>query len=278
MTGEFSDTGQGGAGGNAGGGAGTAGAGSGQQGQGGQQGQQTGSGATGGSFSPEQQQQINQIVSRRVNEVKAGYADVEKKAAILDNLFKDQNFISWLEDGQGQSSSSTGGQQQTGNNQGLEGVETIQDLVKALPTMIAQTVQPMLKPFEQTNQSVQAMTRATAMQTEIQRMSTAVDQQTGQLQFPYLHDSQFRAEVEKIIQDGRAWRLDDAYALANGDRQRSGAGVPNTAFLLNSRFGGGGGLDNGGRGEGGGKPDFGDAPKFSNPREALAYVAKKYNY
>lgn len=223
------------------------------------------------TFTPEQQAHINKIVSQRVNEVKnqyQGYDEATRKSQILDGLLRDPEFNAWLQTGSG------GQQQMQMQNQQPQNpfgeIEDIQDLVKVLPQMIQQAVQPMLKPYEQMASNLQTMTKATAMNTELQRMSSTLDEQ-GNLRYPGLHDPMFRAEVERVISEGRAWKLDDAYALAGGDRRNRGADVPSSAFLLPGRMGGGGlGGQQAPRG-----PDFSNPPQFKRPEDALNFVTER---
>ncbi len=218
------------------------------------------------------QEQVNKIVSQRVNEVKnqyAGYDDAVRKASILDGMLKDPDFVSWLNGG----GKAQPDQQLDNQGFGLDDVDDIPGLMKALPQIIAQTVTPMLKPFEQMAGNLQAATQATALSTELQRMSSTLDDQ-GNLRYPGLHEPMFRNEVEKIIKDGRAYKLDDAYALAGFDRKTNGKTIPDSAFLLQSRMGGGwGGQSQGQKSD---KPDFSNAPKFKRPEDALAFVTEKF--
>jgi hypothetical protein len=227
-------------------------------------------------FTPEQQAHINKIVSQRVNEEKAKYKDyddVVQKARVFEGILKDPSFQTWLETGE----VSTGGNGRNGGggqSNPYENIEDVQDLLKVLPNIIEQTLRPMLKPFEQTAANLQMATKVTAMNTELQRMSSALDEQ-GNYRYPGLSDPGFRAEVERIIGEGRAWKLDDAYALASADRRAGGKEVPSSAFLLQTRLGGGGG----GGGRGPQAPDFSDAPAlFKNPAEAMELVMRKLGY
>jgi hypothetical protein len=220
------------------------------------------------------QEQVNKIVSQRVNEIKsqyAGYEEATRKAAILDGMLKDPDFVSWLNGG-GTTQGNQGGNANGQLNGGFDDVEDIPGLMKALPQIIAQTVTPMLRPFEQMAGTLQAATKATALNTELQRMSSTLDE-SGNLRYPGLHEPMFRGEVERIISEGRAYRLEDAYALAKSDRTMNGKGVPDSAFLLQSRMGGGFGQPQTNQGN---KPDFSNAPKFKRPEDALSFVADKY--
>ena len=217
------------------------------------------------------QDQVNKIVSQRVNEEKAkysGYDEATRKAQILDGLLKDPEFNAWLQGGQ-QGPQPQGQQMQNP----YEDVDDVQSLMKVLPQMIQQAVQPMLKPYEQMANNLQTMTKVTAMNTELQRMSSTLDE-AGNLRYPGLHDPMFRAEVERIIGESRAWKLDDAYALARNDRTARGTEVPSSAFLLPGRMGGGANFGNQGQGQQG--PDFSNPPSFKRPEDALNYVADKY--
>jgi len=223
--------------------------------------------ANGPQFTAEQQETMNKIVSQRVNETKSSLAPDLEKARILDNMFRDPEFVNWLE---GKNGGGKVSQQEQSNP--LEGVESFEELAKALPNLIKDMITPMLKPFEQTAGQLQAVTRQTAMQTELQRMASTVDN-NGNYKFQYLGDPNFRTEVEQVISSGRASRLDDAYALVSTDRQSNGSGLPNSNYLLNSRGGGGSSRPN--RSES--KPDFSNAPKFTKPEDALRYAFEKYS-
>jgi hypothetical protein len=228
---------------------------------------QTSDGDNTAQFNKEQQEVINKIVSQRVNETKTNLSPELEKAKILDNMFRDPEFVTWLE-GKG-NGNNTPNQQAPSNP--LEGIDSFEGLAKALPDLIKSVVSPMIKPFEQTANNLQAVTRQTALQTELQRMATTIDDR-GNNKFAYLSDPGFRNDVEQIINSGRAYKLDDAYALVTADRNSNGIGLPNSNYLLQSR--GNGSRDNH---RSSNTPDFSNAPKFAKPEDALRYAFEKYS-
>jgi len=228
----------------------------------------------GSIFTPEQQEKVNQIVSKRVNEVKAEYSEAERKAKILDSMLQDPKFQQWLESQAGGADSSlTGGNGSTGNSvlQELQSAETIEDLVKTLPRAIQEMVKESIRPVLDEVKTTKATTHLTGIQVELQKMANTLDA-SGKPMYPYLYDPTFQQEVMSIIQNGRAFQLPDAYHLAVLDRQKTGKAVPESAFLLQSHFGTG----MTGREEKG--PDFSDAPKNATPEQILEYVTNKLGY
>lgn len=221
-----------------------------------------------GIFSQEQQAKVNQIVSKRVNDVRSEYSEKENKAQILDSMLQDPKFQSWLESQSGEGEKDS---QMRESPNLFEGVEDMDDMAKALPEAIKSIVQPMLQPLtEELKRSRQASQNA-GMQVEMQHMSNTLNDQ-GQSKFPYMVDPAFQQDVYKLMQTGRASQLQDAYLLAANDRQVKGQGVPDTAYLLQGHFGG---QNNQSNNTG---VDYSDAPKNSSPEELLEYVSNKLGY
>lgn len=191
-------------------------------------------------FTPEQQQYVNQIVSQRVNEVKGKYAQTEEDSRILQNLLKDPEFVNWLN---GDRSAPSGGGNGTGdpmeqlmNKEELSGKEVVQ--------LVSQLLGKEIQPIKQTVDQLSNHTRAMGVDTTLQRLANQVDPRTGEALYPYLWDEGFRTEVQGLL-GKRASNPEDAYHLALRDRERSGKGVPQTAFFLEGS-GRGGRLPRGG--------------------------------
>lgn len=191
----------------------------------------TGAGGQGAAdkvrFTPEQQAYINQIVSQRVNEVKAKYAQAEEDSRILQNLMKDPRFIAWLE---GDADTPTQGGSQDPVEQLMTKDELSgKDVVMLVKHLLSQEMQPVRRSVDELTNH----TRAMGLDTALQRLANQVDPRTGEPMYPYLWDDTFRSEVQALL-GKRAATPEDAYWLVLKDRERSGRGVPQSAFFLES--------------------------------------------
>jgi hypothetical protein len=196
------------------------------------------------TFTPEQQEYVNKIVATRVNETKAGFAKAQEDSTILQNMFKDPEFIAWVNGDRSQPM--PGG---NGNKDPMEELMDKDTLTgKDVVTLIQQLMGKEMQPIKAGLDNVTRTTQTLGVDHSLQRLASQVDGKTGEPAFPHLWDQEFRGEVMALL-GKRAATPEDAYYLAQRDREISGKGIPQTAYLLDSS-GGAGGRIRGGLGGG----------------------------
>jgi hypothetical protein len=184
-----------------------------------------GSGDNKVAFTPEQQEYVNKIVSTRVNETKTAFAKAEEDSRILQNMFKDPDFIAWVNGDR--STPAPGGvtdpMEELLNKDSLSGKEVVAILQKFMGEE--------LKPLKSGLDNVARTTQTLGVDQSLQRLASEVNPKTGEPMYPYLWDQEFKAEVQGML-GKRAANPIDAYYLVERDRQVNGKGVPQTAYLL----------------------------------------------
>lgn len=178
------------------------------------------------TFTPEQQEHVNRIVAQRVNEVKGQFSQAAEDSKVLQGLLKDQDFLSWVN---GDRQSPPGGQSPQDPLEALMDKEELSG--KEVVTLVSALLNRELQPITRTIQDTAATTRNVGLETHMQRLASQVNPQTGEAMYPYLWDQEFRTEVASAL-GKRASSIEDAYFLIQRDRESSGKGVPQTAFLL----------------------------------------------
>ena len=179
------------------------------------------------TFTAEQQEAINRIVSQRVNEVKAGYKQAEDDSRILQQLMKDENFLEFINGGG--ELPNKGAASQGNSIEALMAKDEIsgKDVVALIQHLLGTELKPISRAVDELTNS----TRQLGTDTSLQRMASQVDPKTGDALYPYLWDGEFRNEVLSML-GKRAANPIDAYHLAVRDREVNGKGVPETAYLL----------------------------------------------
>lgn len=210
------------------------------------------SGNPGGGVKTFTQEEVNAIVSKRVNEEKAKYEQAVNDQGILHRLMNDPDFQAWMDTGRSgggqRSNSGSSGQNdgEYGNLQDDEGRLNVGELTK----LIQQQMQAALTPLTQNLTKLSNVTQGMGMVATLQQHANTLGPD-GQPKFPNLWNEQFRGTVMDIISRGRATNVEDAYYLASRDFEKQGLSIPNSAFLMESR--GGGSPIGGGPGGGGGR-------------------------
>ena len=229
------------------------------------------------------QEQVNQIVSKRVNEVKAQFSQTEADAKLLHNLLADPDFQGWMSGGRGNASGggNPGGGTPNANDPlaGLadeDGNIHVSKLGPALKQLVQAELQGAIAPINKEVANLGNATRGMGMVAELQRYSNTLDDK-GMPKFPNLWNEQFRGSVTDIMARGRAANVEDAYILAARDFEKQGLDIPQSAFLMESHGGGAFGGGNRGGDQGTKAPVItqADIPQTANIFDVLNKVAER---
>jgi len=183
-------------------------------------------GGEGGESKTFTQEQVNEIVSRRVNEINKKYEPMERSHKILQNMMTDPEFRQWLED------KSSGKQTGESKKEGADPNEIFQTLTQKDPELapvIKKLVDAMVEervgPIQNVAMKADATASNASIKAEVRDMEEAVDEE-GNLLYPWMLEQEFKNDMADIMEQQRAFTLADAYDIAAAARIRQGKQPP----------------------------------------------------
>ncbi len=168
------------------------------------------------------QEQLNEIVSKRINETKAKFKDAERKATVYDNMMKDNDVLQFMEN-------LRDGKRPVYTDEKASISESAFSKLQSLDPEVATAAKAYLdselnRYKDATGQSIDQIraqqAEAVAVQ-ELKAMEEAKDT-VGKPMYPWLEDQAFREEMAGLLESGRAHQLMDAYDIASVGRFRRG--------------------------------------------------------
>lgn len=175
------------------------------------------------------QDQVDEIVQKRLIREGKKLAEFERKAKIYDGMMSDEEVTSFLEE------LATGKRTKKSEPEVDKKRELIGKLQKLDPE-VGGVVTELLSLVEKEVESkvgkrvqkVEALTEEGKQLYEAEQakkryndMLTSVDEE-GKLKYPYLQHQEFKDDMASLLEGGRAFMLEDAYDLAFVARNRSG--------------------------------------------------------
>jgi hypothetical protein len=165
------------------------------------------------------QEKVNEIVSRRINEVTKKYAVAEQSHKVLQNMMADPEFRQWLDD---KSSGKRTTTKATVNAESLLAELTKKDpeLAPVIKDLITIMVEERVGPVVKTASRAEATASKADFKAEVRGMED--DTNT----YPWMLEQEFKKDMADVLQDERTFNIRDAYDIAAADRSRRGETPP----------------------------------------------------
>lgn len=247
------------------------------------------------------QEQVNRIVSQRVNETKnqfSGYDEFRNKAQVLDNMMDDNRFQTFLSSlsSDKETAAKTSAQSSARTSDGpiaLTEMPEFQEMKRLDPEMASAFAGVATKLVENVRQSVSAdivqATRPFQNEIDMEKARRATEQVKSMEEdtenYPAMQSPEFKSTMASMLTGNpgqgvhpRASRLEDAYDLAALQWEREGRELPSSPSKTSKAKGEAELLEDRG-GHGSGDTEEQEAPpKFKDAREAVEYNMKKMGW